>query len=121
MGYATHRDLKVWSETMELVCKLYEVTKNYPKSEQYGLVSQIRRAAISVLANISEGAARQSTKEFIQFLSISRGSLSELESEVLISERLGYLKKELCILLVEKIAIVGKQLSGLIRSLRKKL
>jgi len=116
----THRDLQLWKDSMDMVCKVYEVTKVFPQAERYGLISQLRRAAVSVPANISEGAGRQSTKEFIQFLSIARGSLSELEAEMLISERLDYVSKETCAGLVEDISLVGRQLSGLIRSLRQK-
>lgn len=119
--FRTHRDLDVWKDAMDLVCEIYRNTREFPKAEIYGLVSQTRRAAVSVLANISEGAARQSTKEFIQFLSISRASLSELEAEIMISQRLEYISQEVCMGLLNSIETVGVRLSGLIRSLRAKL
>ena len=90
----THKDLRVWQIAVELVTKLYKITENYPRSEDFALKSQIRRAAVSVPANIAEGAARNSTKEFIQFLYISLGSLSELETLLIISENLGFFKNE---------------------------
>ena len=87
-----HHDLKVWREGMELVTEVYRVTSDFPREEIYGLTSQMRRAAVSVPSNIVEGAARTSSKEFLQFLSIARGSLSELETQILISQNLGYLQ-----------------------------
>ena len=106
---------------MDLVCSIYRITKAFPRDELYGLVSQLRRASVSILANISEGAARQSTKEFIHYLSISRASLSEVEAEVMISQRLEYITQEQCMNLLNEIESVGVRLSGLIRSLRRKL
>jgi len=75
--------LKAWQEAMELVKEIYRVTRDFPKEEIYGLVSQMRRAAVSIPSNISEGAARGGDREFIQFLIIARGSLSELETQLL--------------------------------------
>jgi len=86
-----HHELKAWQEAMELVKEIYRVTRDFPKEEIYGLVSQMRRAAVSIPSNISEGAARGGDREFIQFLIIARGSLSELETQLLISKDLGYL------------------------------
>lgn len=85
-----HEKLDVWIKAMELVEKIYVFTKKFPKEETYGLISQMRRAAVSIPANIAEGAARQSKPEFRQFLYIARGSLSELETEFQLSLRLGY-------------------------------
>ena len=117
----THKDLDVWKDSMDLVCEIYKVTKEYPRDELYGLVSQLRRAAVSIVANISEGAARQSTKEFVHYLSISRASLSEVEAEMMISQRLEYISQETCSNLLNHVESVGIRLSALIRSLRKKL
>ena len=118
---STHKDLDVWKDSMDLVCSIYRITKAFPRDELYGLVSQLRRASVSILANISEGAARQSTKEFIHYLSISRASLSEVEAEVMISQRLEYITQGQCMNLLNEIESVGVRLSGLIRSLRRKL
>lgn len=116
----THKDFEVWKDGMDLVSEVYNVTRVFPKDELYGLVSQIRRAAVSVLANIAEGAARQSRKEFIQYLAISRASLSELEAELCISERLGYISNDKTVGLMEAVRNVGTQLSAIIRTLRNK-
>ena len=77
-----HKKLKVWQEAMALVAVVYSVTEKLPPSEKYGLISQMRRAAVSIPSNIAEGAARQSSKESIQFYSIARGSLSELDTQI---------------------------------------
>ena len=87
----THRDLHAWREAMALVEIIYRATANFPKAEFFGLVNQIRRCAISVPSNIAEGAARNSTREWVQFLGISCGSLSELETQLELATRLGYL------------------------------
>ena len=104
---------------MVLIEKIYELTKDYPSSENYGLTNQMRRAAVSIPANISEGAARQTKKEFIQFLHMAQGSLSELDTHFEISERLGYLEenslRELSLLMND----VDKMLTGLIKSLKR--
>ena len=90
----THRDLHAWRETMALVEIVYRATESFPKAEFFGLVNQMRRCAISIPSNIAEGAARNSTREFAQFLGISCGSLSELETQLELATRLGYLKAD---------------------------
>ena len=113
-----HHDLKVWQEAMDLVKMIYQSSSSFPESENFGLTSQIRRAAISVPSNIAEGAARTSDKEFLQFLSISRGSLSEVETQMLISRNLGYLENPDHVM--EQIDKVFGLLGGLINSLRER-
>jgi four helix bundle protein len=83
-----HKDLEVWKKSMDLVEDVYALSKFFPNDEKFGLTNQIRRASVSVPSNISEGAARKSDKEFIQFLYIALGSLSELETQYLIAVRL---------------------------------
>jgi four helix bundle protein len=112
----THKDLEIWKRGIDFVAEIYKVTENFPKSEEFGLKSQIRRAIVSVPANIPEGAARNSTKEFIQFLYISLGSLSELETLLIISENLKLIKSAEY---VEKTTLLRKMLLNLVRSLRK--
>jgi four helix bundle protein len=88
-----HYDLDAWKEAIKLVKLVYKTTQSFPKEELYCLVTQMRRAAISIPSNIAEGAARTSPKEFARFISIARGSLSELETQILISVELGYIEK----------------------------
>lgn len=85
-----HHDLRAWQEAMVLVKDVYTITADFPREELFALTSQIRRAAVSIPSNIAEGAARTGHKEFLQFLSISRGSLSELETQLLIAAEIGY-------------------------------
>lgn len=89
-----HKDLEVWKKSMDLVVRLYQITKLFPNSEKYGLTSQMRRAAVSIPSNIAEGAARKGNKELLQFLYIAIGSLSELETQYLIAVRLEFVTKE---------------------------
>jgi four helix bundle protein len=113
-----HHELKAWQEAMELVKEIYRVTRDFPKEEIYGLVSQMRRAAVSIPSNISEGAARGGNREFIQFLIFARGSLSELETQLLISNDLGYMRDVSDI--QERIDRVFSLIGGLLRSLRER-
>lgn len=85
-----HRDLRAWQAAVELVQAVYQVTADFPRAETFGLTSQMRRAALSVPANIAEGAARNTTKELLHFLGIASGSLSELDTHLEIAHRLGY-------------------------------
>ncbi|HVP78400.1 MAG TPA: four helix bundle protein [Thermodesulfobacteriota bacterium] len=98
----THKDLDIWKLGMELVEKVYKMTAEYPKEEIYGLTNQMRRASVSIPSDISEGTARSSKKEYIQFLYVALGSLAELETQTIISEKLGYLKKDELMELIEK-------------------
>jgi len=113
----THKDLDVWKESMTLAKEVYRLTKHFPKEETFGLASQMRRAAVSIPSNIAEGAARNSDKEFIQFLHVSLGSLAELETQLLLSRELGFPKDEELNGSVEQIR---RMLLGLIKYLRGK-
>jgi len=113
-----HKDLEVWKLAIDLVMEIYEVTARFPKEELLGLTSQMRRAAVSIPSNISEGAARQTGKEFIQFLFISLGSASELETQLIIAEKLHYLQSAGPLL--ARISSTKKLLNGLIRHYRNK-
>jgi four helix bundle protein len=113
-----HHDLRVWQDGMTLVRQIYALTQSFPKEEIYGLSLQLRRAAISIPSNIAEGAARSSRKEFIQYPVVARGSLSELETQLLIAKELGYFAPaKLPNDLVEKL-YAG--LNGLISSIKEK-
>lgn len=87
----SHKDLKVWQESMDLVTDIYELVQNFPAEEKYNLTSQIKRSAVSIPSNIAEGAGRKSNLEFIQFLNIASGSLSELETQLEIAVRLKFI------------------------------
>lgn len=115
-----YRKLTVWLKSHELVLDVYSVTKKYPRDEMFGLVSQIRRASVSVPANIVEGYARGSKNELIQFLKIAIGSLAELEYYLELSYDLGYIKKEELDRLHERRAFVGKLLHGFFISVQKR-
>ena len=104
---------------MDLVFECYQITKEFPKSELFGLTSQLQRAAVSVPANIAEGQARQHTKEFLQHLSIAYASLAELETHIQIAERLNYLDTNQCRQLIDKTSTIGRMLNGLRKSLKK--
>ena len=116
---ATHRDLHAWREAMALVEVVYRATAHFPKAELFGLVSQIRRCAISVPSNIAEGAARNSTRELVQFLGISCGSLSELETQLELARRLGYLGADTDA--IPQVNRVGRLVRSLRSSLRNKV
>ena len=113
-----HRDLKVWQISIDLVETVYRLSRDWPNHELYGLVSQVRRASVSVPANIAEGAGRRSTGEFIQFVGIARGSLAELETLLVVAGRLGYLEDEPLNHLLVDVAEVGRMLTGLMQSLQ---
>ena len=114
-----HHELQVWQEAIDLVEEAYRLTSAFPREELYGLTSQMRRAAVSVPSNIAEGAARQSEREFLQFLIIARNSLSELETQVLIAEKLGYVKSMKPIM--QRISKVFGLLGGLICALKQRI
>ncbi len=85
-----HHKLKVWQRSIDFVVEIYKLTEKFPKSELYGLTNQMRRAAVSIASNLAEGAGRRSKNEFKQFLSISQGSIAELETQLIISEKLNF-------------------------------
>ena len=117
----THRDLRVWQQSIEMVTSIYKMTKAFPKDEIFGLVSQMRRAAVSVPSNIAEGYARGTDKEKLHFLRISSGSMSEIETQLMLSLKLGYIGQETYSELSEQITSVWKQLNALISSIKKRL
>lgn len=116
-----HKKLDVWSESVALATHIYKITENFPKTEVFGLTSQIRRAAVSVPSNIAEGAARFSSKEFAQFLNIAGGSLSELDTQIEIALNLNYISIEQREEIDRRIESITGKLGGLITSVRKKI
>ena len=113
----THRDLNVWKEAIDLAKGIYSLTKGFPREEIHGLVSQMRRAAVSIPSNIAEGAARSSRKDFIRFLYVALGSLAELETQLLLSRELGFTESSE---IDEAVDRIRKMLIGLIRNLGKR-
>ena len=120
MNIRSYQELKVWQKSMDLVVSSYGVCKTFPTVEKYGLTSQLQRAAVSIPANIAEGKHRQHTKEFLQHLSIASGSLAELETHLLIAERLQYISKEDIYSLLEQTTEISKMIYGLRKSLKQK-
>jgi len=113
----THHDLEVWQAGIKLVSEVYEITEAFPKQERFGLAQQIRRCAVSVPSNIAEGSARLSDREFLHFLGVARGSLSELETQLIIAKELGYLNSIPSELIERLFALLG----GLINHQRKRV
>ncbi len=120
MSLSSFRDLRVWQEAMKLTAEIYRCTANFPRHELYRLSHQIRRAAISVPSNIAEGKGHRSDKEFRHFLFHARGSLLEMQTQLMIADELQYLSKEEGKCLLAWAEGVGRALSGLINSLREK-
>jgi four helix bundle protein len=114
----THKELEVWKQAIELAKTVYQLTAGFPMSELYGLVSQMRRSAVSVASNIAEGAARNSDKEFIQFLYIALGSVAELETQYILAKELGFTIGSTT--LESLITAVRKMTVGLIKHLKGK-
>lgn len=110
----THKDLEVWKRAVELVTKVYQLTQAFPKDEIYGLTSQLRRSAVSIPSNIAEGAARQSNKEYIQFLYVALGSLMELDTQMMIAKNLNFMSESEFLEVQLKMDEIGKLLNGLI-------
>ncbi|NCP85208.1 MAG: four helix bundle protein [Flavobacteriales bacterium CG_4_10_14_0_2_um_filter_35_18] len=115
----THKDLDVWKKSIDFVTKIYKVTETFPKSEMYGLSSQIRRASVSIPSNIAEGSARKGKVEFKQFLYISLSSAAEVDTQLLISLNLGYLELSKYEDLGSQLETISKMLQGLIKSIDK--
>jgi four helix bundle protein len=120
MPVKDYRELIAWQKAMDLVMASYRTTAKFPKEEVYGLTSQMRRAAVSVPSNIAEGQARNTTREFLQFLAVAYGSLKELETQILIAERLAYIDAGASEALVESTTEVARLISGLVNSLKKR-
>ncbi len=114
MALKFYRDLVAWQKAMNLVIEIYRVTRNFPKDELFGLTSQLRRAAVSIPSNIAEGQGQLSKGDFRRFLGHARGSLSELETQIIISQNLDYLAEEEANHLLNLATEVGRILNGLI-------
>jgi four helix bundle protein len=115
-----YRDLLVWRKAIDWVEVVYAITRRWPSDERFGLISQVRRAAISVPSNIAEGCARRSTAEFVRFLSIARASLAEAETQIIIADRLDFLDNADRTQLLEAADEISRMLAGLIAKLEER-
>jgi four helix bundle protein len=115
-----YRDLLVWRKSVDLVKEIYQLTKPFPVEERFGLVSQMRRAAVSIPSNIAEGQARRTTGEFIQFVSQAEGSLAELDTQLVLAEELGYVKPAQLTSAADLVAELKRMLNALRRALLKR-
>ena len=113
-----HEKLDVWKKAIDFVVEVYKATERFPKEEKFGLTSQVRRAAVSIPANIAEGAGRKSSKEFAHLLSNSQGSASEVDTELLIASRLGYFENSRYTELRAALDEIGRMLTGLYRQVQ---
>jgi len=118
MDVRSHRRLEVWKKSILLTKEIYKATAAFPKSEEYGLTSQLRRASVSVPSNLAEGAARRGNKEFKQFLNIAQGSLSELDTQLELAHMLGYLELQTHQNLTQEVTSISKMLFGLASSVK---
>jgi four helix bundle protein len=117
----SYEDLKVWQQSILLVERIYILTEIFPKKEQYRLVDQLCRAAVSVPSNIAEGSMRHTTREYIRFIGIAQGSLAEVETQLIISQRLNYLKEDSFMSTMTLAREIGKMLNALRQALEKRL
>ena len=115
----THKDLEVWRKSVDFVTAIYKATDTFPSKENFGLTSQIRRAAVSIPSNIAEGATRRSQTEFKQFLYIALASGAELETQLIISSNLNYLKEEQCKVILDELYAILRMVQGLIKSISR--
>ncbi len=116
-----HHKLDVWKKSVDFTVEIYRVTDSFPKEEKFGLTSQLRRASVSIAANVAEGAGRRSTKEFLNFLSMAQGSASEVETELVIGFRLGYMSDDVLHGLTSALDEIGRMITGLGNHLKTKL
>ena len=116
----THKDLIVWKKGIELVKNIYLITNSFPNSEQFGLISQMRRCAVSIPSNIAEGCGRNSNKELIHFLYIALGSSSELETQIIISAELNFLENEKATECLNLLNEIIKMITSLIKSVKSR-
>ena len=117
-GVSSFRELVVWQRGMDLVVEVYSVSKRFPNDERFGLTAQLRRAAVSIPANIAEGNARHSRAEYRHFISIAHGSVAELETELVIAERLGFTSAPELAAIRDQATVISRMLTNLRRSLK---
>lgn len=113
--------MTVWQKAMELSVEIYKLTKIFPKDEQFCLVNQMRRAVVSIVSNIAEGQGRMSSRDYLHFLSVARGSKAEVDTQLVLAQRLGYVTEEDTQKAFQLLDDTGKLLNGTIRSMRAKI
>jgi four helix bundle protein len=118
--FKSYRDLEVWKKSMRLAKRIYQITQRFPSEERFGLTNQLRRAAVSVPSNLAEGHARFGPGEFSRFLSITMGSVAELETQIVMSNDLGYINSEITQELMNELDAVGRMLRGLAKSIERR-
>jgi four helix bundle protein len=118
--FKSYRDLDVWQRSMRLAKQIYQVTQKFPGDERFGLTNQLRRAAVSVPSNLAEGHARFGAGEFSRFISITMGSVAELETQILLSTDLGYIDDAIAHQLLRELDGIGKMLRGLAKSIQRR-
>ena len=121
MGIQSYRELEVWRLSMDLAVECYRLTKGFPNEELFGMTSQIRRAAAAIPANTAEGQGRNHTKEFLRHLSVARGSLMELETQLMLSQRVGLLDQAKTTPILTLTERISRMLTGLRKALEKRL
>jgi len=114
-----YKDLVVWQRSVDLVTAIYKATRCFPSDERFGLTNQVRRAAVSIASNIAEGQGRKSNIDFVRFLRIANGSRQEVETQLLVAERLKFMEPEHVTPLLEQLAEIGRLLAGLVQALRR--
>lgn len=119
MAVKSYENLDVWQKSIDLVIDVYKIAGLLPKEELYALSDQIRRAAVSVPSNIAEGQQRMSAKDFIRFLAVSKGSLGELKTQIIVAQRLGYFTDEQAQPVLDKCDEIGRMVNGLIRNINE--
>lgn len=117
---SSHKDLIVWKRSITFVTEIYKITESFPAKEMYGLTSQIRRASVSIPSNIAEGACRKSTADYIHFLYYSYASAAEVNTQLIISHKLNYLKTEEFQVLEEELTQISKMINAMIKKLEQK-
>lgn len=120
MALESFRDLRVWQAGMDLVEDVYRLTKSFPIDEKFGLVSQMRRAAVSVPSNIAEGNVREGTKEYLRHISIAQASLAELQTQMEIAQRLNYISRQETAICLQNATALAKQLYALRNAIARK-
>jgi len=113
----SYREIKVWQKAIELVVDIYSCTRSFPREELYGLAGQLRRAAVSIASNIAEGKGRRTDREFLQFLHHARGSVFEVETQLTIASRLGYMPEAEVLRLGHSASEIARMLNGLIKAI----